>query len=129
MLKAAKQVSFTIIITMILVIAVALCISVTASSQAKQNQRAKTEYYRAMEQEYVLQLRALLSEKGYRNSGVTMTETVEADGSRSYTVLLHHQKINELSAEEKEVLLTNCRELEFVDNTCSISHKFLEMDL
>lgn len=129
MLRAAKQISFTIILTMILVVSIALCISVTAITQAKNDHRAETEYYRDMEQEYVQKLRSFLGENGYSNSGVTMTEVVEADGSRNYTVTIHHQKINNLSAEAKAKLLTSCEALEFVDGTCSISHKFLETDL
>ena len=129
MLRAAKQISMTIIFTAILVLTIALCISATAISQAKNNHRAQTEYYRDMEQEYVGELRSFLGENGYRNSGVTMTEVVETDGSRNYTVTIHHQKIKNLSAQEKEALLTSCKELEFMDGACSISHKFLETDL
>ncbi len=128
MLRAAKQISMTIIFTVILVLTIALCISATAISQAKNDHRAETEYYRDMEQEYVRELRSFLGENGYRNSGVTMTEVVETDGSRNYTVTIHHQRMKNLSMQEKEALLTSCKELEFVDGTCSISHKFLETD-
>ncbi len=129
MLRAVKQISMTIIFTVILVLTIALCISATAISQAKNDHRAETEYYRDMEQEYVRELRSFLGENGYHNSGVTMTEVVETDGSRNYTVTIHHQKIKNLSMQEKEALLASCRELEFVGGICSISHKFLETDL
>ena len=129
MLRAAKQISFTVIFTVILVLTIALCISTTAISQAKNDHRAETEYYREMEQDYVQELRSFLGENGYNNSGVTMTEIVETDGSRNYTVTIHHQKIRNLSAQEKSELLTGCKMLEFADGTCSISHKFLEEDL
>ncbi len=128
-MQAAKQISFTIFITFILIITIALGISGTVVSKEQKYQASATKYYRALEQEYVKELREVLGENGYPCSGVTMTEVIEADGKRSYTVMIHHQKINVLSTEEKETLLTKCSSIYFGDNTCSISHKFLGKDL
>lgn len=128
MMKTAKQISLKIFFTMILVLTIALFISITAVSRDKNDRRAETEYYRAMEQEYVRQVRGFLQEKGYANSGVTMTEVVDEEGNRAYTVTIHHGKIKTLSEAERQMLLAGCGELQFADADKHISHKFLEAD-
>ncbi len=128
MMKTAKQISLKIFFTIILVLTIALFVSITAVSRDKNDKRAETEYYRAMEQEYVRQVRSFLQAKGYANSGVTMTEVVDEEGNRSYTVTIHHGKIETLSESEQQVLLAGCGELKFADAAMCISHKFLEAD-
>jgi len=128
MMKTAKQISLKILFTLVLVVTIALFISITAVSREKNDRRAETEYYRAMEQDYVQQVRSFLREKGYANSGVTMTEVVDAGGNRSYTVTIYHGKMQELSEEERGALLEACGELKFADADKCISHKFLEAD-
>ena len=129
MMKAAKQISFTVTGTLLLILMISLCISLTAISQEKQSRRAETEYYRALEKEYVKEVRTFLDEKGYTNSGVTMTERVEADGTRSYTVTIHHGKMQTLTPKERGTLLQDCRGILFADGSLTVSHKFLETDL
>lgn len=125
----AGRISFTFIGSIILIMVTAFCISGTVVSQEKNGQQIETKYYREMEKEYVSAVRSLLAQKGYQNSGVTMTEVVEADGSRSYTVTIHHKGIDALSDTGKQELLKECDTLLFPDESCNISHKFLEEDL
>lgn len=129
MIKAVKQISFTVFVSVVLVVIISLCISFTAISQEKRAKEAETRYYRVKQQEYVQSVRAFLTEEGYRNSGVTMTEIVDEEGVRSFTVTIHHGKLTHLSPEEKTELLKACDKLPFSEGECEISHKFLEEDL
>ena len=129
MIKAVRQISFTVFVSVVLVIVISLCISFTVMSREKNAKVEETKYYRAKQQEYVQSIRGFLAEEGYRNSGVTMTEVVDEDGIRSFTVTIHHGKLEYLSASEKTELLAACKELPFSEGECEVSHKFLEEDL
>lgn len=129
MMKTVKQISIIIMISMLLIVTTALCISVTVISQEKNAKREETAYYRALEQKYVGDMRVFLEQEGYVNSGITMTEVVEADGNRHYTVTIHHKRIQRLSEGERQELLTACKQIAFEDENCQVFHKFLEEDL
>lgn len=128
-MKTAKQISFMIFTTVFLILIIAFCISGTVISQNKHGSRAEARYFNAIEQEYTKAVRKLLAEKGCENSGITMTRVTDTDGSREYTVTIHHRRLSRLSEEEKQELLSECKDLEFPDKESRLFHKFLEEDL
>lgn len=128
-MKTAKQISFMIFTTVLLILIIAFCISGTVISQNKHGSREEAQYFNAIEQEYTEAVRKLLSEKGCENSGITMTRVTDTDGSREYTVTIHHRRLKSLSEEKKQELLSECNNLEFPDKDCRLFHKFLEEDL
>lgn len=128
-MRNLKEITITSIITVILVLIIAFCISGTVLSQNKGASRVEEQYYHAMEQEYVQGIRGLLEEKGYRNSGVTMTRVTEEDGTREYTVTIYHRRIMKLSREQQKELIEECRMVDFPVEDCNFCHKFLETDL
>lgn len=127
-MKSRKEITIATIITVLLVLVTAFCISGTVLSQKKGGSIVEGQYYRAAEQEYVRAVKSLLSEKGYENSGVTMNSVVEEDGSRAYTVTIHHRRIEQLDAEEKHALIEACQRLVFPIGDCIFFHQFLETD-
>ncbi len=62
----------------------------------------RKEDYRRMEQEYVQQVRTFLADSGYGNSGVMLTHVTDGEGSRTYTVTIHHERLQSLSFIEKQ---------------------------
>ncbi len=82
----------------------AFCISGTVHSSEKVERREREKYYRAIEAEYVKEVRFFLNEEGYSNSGVTMTKVIDEEENRSYTVTIHHRGIGNLQQEEQEQL-------------------------
>lgn len=56
------------------------------------------------EDEYIEQVAELMKEYGCEYSGITMTKVFEADGSRSYQVLIHHRNLSFLSEKEMQEL-------------------------
>lgn len=111
----------------LLVLVSAFCISGTVMSQTKQDAHQTDAYYHAMENDYMQSVRSFLDEKGYRNSGVMMTSVTE-DGERSYTVTVHHARINALSAEEQRSLFSELQALPFADAQCEISYTLLHTE-
>lgn len=96
------------------------CISGTVRCLDKKLNRTEELSYRILEREYESELRGLLEEKGYCNSGVTMSSIVQEDGVRSYTVAIHHKKIEALGHVEKRALAAECQSIgAFVEN-CNV---------
>lgn len=93
-----------VITTLILIFVTVFCTAGTVIGQDKDSVHVDEKYYREMEREYVKQVRSYLNDNGYENGGVMLTRVVEADGSREYTLSVHHKRINRLSkAEQKEL--------------------------
>lgn len=128
MRRRKQQIRMTVVM-MILVLTAVFGVSGTVLSQQKGMSKEKQSYYRAMEQEYVRELRDFLKEQGYQDSGVTMNRIIDEDERVEYVVTIHHRRILELDEQEKEHLLMVCGEIEFPVRDCGFSHKFLETDL
>ena len=124
-MKLLKNISFTVIISVILVLVAAFCICGTVLSQSDSQHLIDEKYYRAIEQTYLQEVRTFLEEEGYRNSGVMMTKVIEADGSRSYTVTINHGRIDRLSIAEQQSLLAGCSSIDFPVEGCAFSHTLL----
>lgn len=75
-------------------------------------------YYRERERQLVEDTREYLGQQGYENSGVMLTRVVDMDGSREYTLSIHHGRITDLSEEEREQLADRLQEITFSDQDC-----------
>ena len=82
-------------------------------------------YYEEIEDDYIKLLRDELTNKGYRNAGITMTKIFYENGEREYTVKLHHKRMDNLSKTEREELLEHLSEVAFADSGCRVYLKFL----
>lgn len=128
-MRTLKSLTFTMILSILLIFVIAFCISGTVNSQGCHRDPIEEKYYREMENDYIKDIRFLLSSKGYENCGIAMTHVTDEDGMRTYTVTIHHGRIDKLSAEEKQELLSECSLVPFPDVECGFCHKFLEKDL
>lgn len=88
------------------------------STRAKQNR-----HYAAMEAEYRERTQELLEEEGYHNCGINLTWVAYEDGSREYTLLLHHRKLGRLSVAERSALQNRLTETEFQEEACSFRYE------
>lgn len=94
---------------MVVAVVLALAVSIfgvtgTVMGQSNRMIRIEERGYRVLEQEYTAKIKELLIAKGYTNSGVMMTRVVDSDGSRQYTVTVHHDRINSLTEEGRAAL-------------------------
>ena len=97
----------------------------TVKSQSSQQISISDQAYKELEKEYVDHVRQLLTEKGYDNSGVTLTKEYREDGTRNYDVLIHHKRITALPAEEQELLKEELSKVPFPVPGCDFGHQFL----
>ena len=105
--------------TVLLVLIAALFVGCTAMSTTDIGTRELEEYYLTKEQALAKDVRELLAMKGYENSGVMVTRVIEDDGSRLYTIAVHHKRIDLLDDKERQMLLLQVENLVFDDEACS----------
>ncbi len=115
------------VITVILSGIIIFCTTQTVLAQGKSNQMMDAKYYRRIEQDYVKRVRVYLNEEGYENSGVTLTKVIESDGERTYTLKIHHKRMDYLDVWEKEVLKAELFERADGLLTENFSQEFLEI--
>lgn len=114
-----KPSGVTIVIAMLIAVTI-FCISGTVLCRSNRLSRAEELSYRALKQEYVRELRTLLEEKGYSDSGVVMNSITQADGERSCIITIHHRKIEALDNREKNALAAECQSIEVPVENCSV---------
>lgn len=111
------------ILTVLLLLVIIFCVKGTVLSKENSERAKQNHYYAALEEEYLTRTQELLEEEGYRNCGVNMRRVTYEDGSREYTVLLHHRKLDHMSAEEKRALENLLSQREFQDKTCMFRYE------
>lgn len=116
MRKRAGNLGF-VAVTIILVLLTALCFAGTAASRASSDSAELEGYYRQQEDRLVSRARRLLEEQGFAYSGVMLTCVVEPDGSREYTLTVHHGEIDRMPAPERDALAEKLAGLAFQDET------------
>ena len=77
-----------------------------------------------LEERLAEETKAYLEEQGFYNSGVMVNRVVEADGSREYTVTVHHREISRMRGEERTALARELALLAFADEKCTFCHDF-----
>lgn len=108
-----------VIITILLVLVILFCMKSTVISKGNGEHAQENHYYLGLEQEYVRNAKIFLNEQGFENCGVTMTRVTNQDGTREYTVQIHHRKLERMAEEDKTVLRNSLSQTEFGENTCT----------
>ena len=112
-------------ITLLAVFTLFSLITMKVNGQGENTVAVERELYEELEEDYTQRLQEMLESKGYRNAGITMTKIYQEDGSREYTIQIHHKRIDRLDAGEKILLLNELAAIRFGDDQCIILHKFL----
>ena len=118
--------NFLKVVSIFLILVTLFCSTETVMSQNKTDDRRTRQYYAAMEEEYRTNISQMLNEKGFVNSGVNIRWVSDGDGTRTYTVIIHHIRLNTLDDNVKDELLHELAELEFRDERCSFRYEFLK---
>ena len=101
MKKTVKKIILWGVATLLLVILAAGMISITTYSVDRDNEKkAMDSYYKALEKQYVAEVKERMNELGYNNAGVMLTRSVNVDGTRKYTLKLNHKRLTGISEEE-----------------------------
>ncbi|MCM1057408.1 MAG: hypothetical protein NC517_07370 [Firmicutes bacterium] len=111
--------------TVILVSVAALSFAGTVMCRTDLNDTELEGYYREKEKQLVKDTRAYLSGSGFDNSGVMLTRVLDENGSRTYTVTVHHSKIDRMQEAERDALVRELETLAFKDGSCTFYYTFL----
>ncbi len=111
-------------VTIFLILVTAFCCAGTVLSRTDLGGREMESYYRQKERELVSETRAFLNAGGFVNSGIMLTHAIETDGSRRYTLTVHHAEIDGMSEEERQRLLAELESFAFESEGCSFFYKF-----
>lgn len=65
-------------------------------------EQARAEQREAMESTYISDVKAVLTESGFNNSGVNMTKATNESGEWEYTVTIYNRSFEWMEAEAKE---------------------------
>ena len=80
--------------------------------------------YAVLEDSYLKQVRGILKDAGLKDAGVMLTHVTEEDGSRIYTLSVHHRGFSWLEDAEMERLSASLRECAFSGEDCSFVQNF-----
>lgn len=111
--------------TVLLAGIIAFSVVGTVNSQVDIGEKEREQFYLVKEKEFRQDIREFLQQEGYQNSGVTVTRVVEADGTRNYTVTVHHERIDDMDEAAREHLRTALSKIAFPAEYGSIYHEFL----
>ncbi len=81
-------------------------------------------FYEEQEKVYVQEIRTFLKEQGYQNCGVTLTRVTTEDGSRTYTVRMHHKYFDRLDEAGREELENALNAYAFEQEFCSFRYRY-----
>lgn len=124
MMKRMSKRSFAAAVVILTLIAVYCCAG-TVMSRTDFSTEEVEAYYNMKENALVDSTREFLNRAGYTNSGVMLTRVVDADGSREYTLTVHHGKIDSMCEEERALLMEELEKMVFEDERCAFCHEFL----
>lgn len=114
-----------IFFTTILVLITALSIAGTVQSKERDRFDLNNPLIKEEEKSCVEQVKKVLEEHKCKNSGVTITKTIDIQGMRQYQVTIHHDKINKMTDTEKRELCQDLEEIKFKQENFTISYNFI----
>lgn len=104
-----------IIFTIAFVCVICFCAAGTVKSKGKGAASDNAAYYYQLENEYIMQARTVLNGRGLMNSGITMTHVIDENGARTYTVKLHHERLNSMTKAQENDLFQALNSIAFDD--------------
>ena len=124
-MKSFKREGAFYFVTMALIMVIAFCVTHTVMGQSKMDDPALENYYREKENIMVSGVRDYLEANGFFNSGVSLTRVIDIYGNRSYTLTIHHDRIDAMDSEERNILGDEISAFGFDTNECTFKTEFL----
>lgn len=113
-----KNIGF-VLFTFVLILITGCSMGSVAMCQPGGSVKVDEQYYGQLEEEYMEEVRGLLEEAGLVHAGVTLTHVREEDGTRIYTLHVHHRSYSCLNQEERDGLSRALAECAFETERCA----------
>lgn len=107
------------------VIGLAVMIGLTARTVSGKEQKPETltaDVYESMETEYLSEVKAVLTQNHYRNSGVNMTKVIDGEENRTYTIEIYHNRLHQGDVYAEQELLEQLQTLKGFGDGCTIEY-------
>lgn len=114
--NAAKIIGVFVLVTVLLG-----CVWGIKANAAQKAEHDKAEY-QLQEIQLKNEIRSRLEEKGYYNSGITVTKVMDADGSREYTVLVHHADLDITDENIVNEVYTSLSCIQMTENNITVNY-------
>lgn len=118
-----KNLGFVLVTVMLFLIAICSMGSV-ALGRGKDDRREERRYYAGLETTYMQQVRGVLDDAGLTRAGVMLTYVREADGTRYYTLSVHHPDYARLEVSQQELLADSLAACAFSREGCFFEQRF-----
>lgn len=112
--------------TLLLIVVLAFAVKGTVTSREFGQDTKDRAVLKQLEQEYITEVKELLANSGYENSGVMLNYVKEGDAVY-YTITVHHEGISVLNDAEKSILKAQILELAFELPECYFQQEFLSI--
>ena len=112
-------------VVLVLTLFAVFCCAGTVKGRTDPGVREIEGYYQEKEKGLVADVKEFLSGQGFVHSGVMLTRVVNGDGSREYTLTVHHGKIDKLNDEGRQMLMEDLAGIVFEDENSNFRHEFL----
>lgn len=125
---AAKKRMGTIgflLITLLLILISAFCMAGTVKSRTTFADAELEQYFKQKEKELVTEIRAYLNDSGFQNSGITLTRVIDEVGERTYTMTIHHGKIDAMTETDRLLLAAELADHGTKPEHCNLEYSFL----
>ena len=127
LIKKGRTLTFWMV-TFGLILIIICCVTQTVYSQSDIAAQELENYYRTQEKQLLQETKDYLTEKGFANSGVTLTRVVDEAGKRDYTFTIHHGKIDRMNETERLELAAALNGITQLEGNCTFCHEFLMYD-
>ena len=108
-----------IVIGMVLIIGFS---AKTVSGKEQKPEIPSAEMYESMEADYLMEVRAVLAQNHYSNSGVNMTKVFDTDEQRTYTIEIYHDRLGRADTEQQQALLNELMRLKSLGQYCTMEY-------
>lgn len=112
--------------TVLLIVVLAFALKGTVASREYGDDKTDRTVLKQLEKEYIAEVKTLLSNSGFENSGVMLNYIKDGD-TLYYTITVHHDKITALNDAEREVLKSQILALAFELPECFFYQEFLSI--
>ena len=99
-----------LLLTVVLVLAFTISMTAKAASFKEDRREVSDKQYRVMEEEFLSAARMILLEKGCKNAGITLTYIMDVQGNRTYTMTMHHVRLDNMETKEMALLESRLQE-------------------
>ena len=113
-------------LTLLLIVVLAFAVKGTVTSREYGQDTKDRVVLKQREQEYITEVKTLLENSGYANSGV-MLNYVKEGNTMYYTITVHHEGISALNDAEKSILKAQILALAFELPECYFQQEFLSI--